>query len=181
MSDLRNRYQNILKELESHIQDEKERSFVIQKFQELSMVFMDIIDRLTYITDIRVKEVEEKQKEIESKIGAVQKTVDGIESDIYESGEPYEFEIVCPYCNFEFAADINCDMSTEVECPECHNVIELDWNGEDECEQSCSHCSHDCSTKEELIYDDIEGQIPEIHDELPNSNQEKQTDDEDDM
>lgn len=145
MSDLRNRYQTILKEIENNIKDEEERKFVIEKFQELSVVFMDIIDRLTYVTDMKVKQVEEKQKEIETKIGEVQKAVDGIESDIYEDEEPYEFEITCPYCNHEFVADINSETNTEVECPECHNVIELDWNGEDECESDCHHCSHGCS------------------------------------
>ena len=144
MSDLRNRYQTILKEIENNIKDEEERKFVIEKFQELSVVFMDIIDRLTYVTDMKVKQVEEKQKEIETKIGEVQKAVDGIESDIYEDEEPYEFEITCPYCNHEFVADINSETNTEVECPECHNVIELDWNGEDECESDCHHCSHGC-------------------------------------
>ena len=182
MSDLRNRYQQILKELEEHIQEENERNFVVGKFQELSMVFMDIIDRLTYITDIRVKEVKEKEKEIESKIGEVQQAVDGIENDIYEEGENYEFEIVCPYCNYEFVENINSDISTEIECPECHNIIELDWNGEDECEQECSHCGHECSSsKEEMVYD-----IPkEKHQKSKRKEEEKQPeaneDDEEDM
>lgn len=146
MSDLKSRYQTILKELESNIKDENERKFVIQKFQELSVVFMDIIDRLTYITDIRVNQVEEKQKEIEKKLGEVQKVVDGIENDIYEEEEPYEFEITCPYCNHEFVSDVSSEANTEVECPECHNIIELDWNSEDDdCSSNCTHCSHDCS------------------------------------
>jgi len=157
MSDLRNRYQEILKELQDNIQNEQERNFVTQKFQELSIIFMDIIDRLTYITDIRVKEVEEKQKEIENKISTVQKTVNGIENDIYEENELYDFEIICPYCNYEFVTDINSDINTEVECPECHNIIELDWNGEDdECEHGCSHCGHECMENTELIYESEE-------------------------
>ena len=151
MSDLKSRYQDILKQLEEHIQSEEEKRFVIGKFQELSMVFMDIIDRLTYITDMRVREVEEKQKEIEGKLGMVQKAVDGIENDIYEEGEDYEFEIACPYCNHKFVEDINSNVSTEIECPECHNVIELDWNtdGYDECEHECSHCTiNNCISSE---------------------------------
>lgn len=157
MSDLRNRYKQILKELEEHIEDEKERRFVTQKFQELSVVFMDIIDRLTYITDIRVKEVEERQKEIEEQISTVQKTVDGIENDIYEDEELYDFEIVCPYCTHDFVADINSDINTEIECPECHNIIELDWNGEeDHCEHECSCCGHECMENTEMIYENEE-------------------------
>lgn len=139
MSDLKNHYQSILTELDNHFQDKEEKAFVLNKFQELSMMFMDVIDRLTYLTDMRVKEVEEKQKIIEDRIEIVKKAVDGIENDIYEDDEPYEFEISCPYCNNEFVADINSEENTEIECPECHNIIELDWN-EEECGGCCSGC-----------------------------------------
>ena len=139
MSDLKNHYQAILTELENHFQNEDDQAFVLSKFQELSMMFMDVIDRLTFLTDIRVKEVEEKQKVIEDRIEIVKKAVDGIENDIYEDDEPYEFEISCPYCNNEFVADINSEENTEIECPECHNIIELDWN-EEECGGCCSGC-----------------------------------------
>jgi len=139
MSDLKNHYQSILAELDNHFQDKEEKAFVLNKFQELSMMFMDVIDRLTFLTDIRVKEVEEKQKAIEDRIEIVKKAVDGIENDIYEDDEPYEFEISCPYCNNEFVADINSEENTEIECPEYHNIIELDWN-EEECGGCCSGC-----------------------------------------
>lgn len=150
MSELSNRYQQIMKDLQTNIKDEKDKEFVIGKFQELSMMFMDVIDRLTYLTDLRIKEVEEQQKEIDDRMTKIQKAVDGIESDIYEDEESYEFEIVCPYCNNEFTTNISSDVNTEVECPECHNMIELDWNGDDEeeCAHNCSGCGHDCSTME---------------------------------
>lgn len=150
MSELSNRYQQIMKDLQTNIKDEKDKEFVIGKFQELSMMFMDVIDRLTYLTDLRIKEVEEQQKEIDGRMAKIQKAVDGIESDIYEEEEAYEFEIICPYCNHEFTTDISSEINTEVECPECHNMIELDWNGDedDECAHSCSGCSHDCGTME---------------------------------
>lgn len=154
MSELKNRYHAILQDIENHIQDEQEKKYVIEKFQELSMVFMDIIDRLTYMNDIKMKEIEERQHEIDNKLEEVKQSVDGIESDIYEEGEDYEFEIICPYCNYQFLADISSDTNTEVECPECHNIIELDWNGEEECEHECSHCMHDCSANEDLAYEE---------------------------
>ena len=143
MSDLKNHYQAILTELENHFQNEDDQAFVLSKFQELSMMFMDVIDRLTYLTDIRIKEVEEKQQEIDNRIETVKKAVDGIENDIYEDDEAYEFEIVCPYCNYEFTADIEDESKEEIQCPECHNAIELDWNMEEEggCSGSCSHCA----------------------------------------
>ena len=145
MSDLKNRYQTILNELENHFQNEEDQKFVTEKFQELSVMFMDVIDRLTSITDMKIKEVEEKQKEIENKISTVQKTVDGIENDIYEDDESYEFEIICPYCSHEFVTDIDNENNEEIQCPECHNIIELDWDGEDE---DCGCCSHHCDCEE---------------------------------
>lgn len=151
MSELSNRYQQIMKELQTNIKNENDKEFVMNKFQELSMMFMDIIDRLTYVTDLKIKEVEEQQKEIDSKMSKIKKVVDEIENDIYEDEENYEFEIICPYCNHEFITDITNDVNTEIECPECHNMIELDWNGEenDECEHDCSCCEHDCEENDE--------------------------------
>ena len=57
MSELSNRYQKIMSELKENIKDEKQKEFIIGKFQELSMMFMDVIDRLTYLTDFRIKEL----------------------------------------------------------------------------------------------------------------------------
>lgn len=151
MSELSNRYQQIMKDLLDNIKNPEDKEFVMNKFQELSMMFMDIIDRLTYVTDLKVKEVENQQKQIDEKMTKLQKAVDGIENDIYEDDETYEFEIICPYCNHEFVTDISSDVNTEVECPECHNMIELDWNGEDDesCEHDCSCCEHDCEPEAE--------------------------------
>ncbi len=145
MSDFKNRYQIILNELENHFQNEDDKNFVTGKFQELSAIFMDIIDKLTSVTDMKLKELEEKQKEIEEKISTVQKTVNGIENDIYENEETYEFEIICPYCNHKFIADIENENNQEIQCPECHNIIELDWEKED---NDCNCCSHNCDCED---------------------------------
>ena len=155
MSDLKNHYQQIFRDLENHFSsNEEEKNYVLNKFQELSTMFIDVIDRLTYITEMRVKEIEGKQREIEEKISTVQKTVDGIENDIYEDDETYEFEIVCPYCNHEFVTDINSEISTEVECPQCHNMIELDWNDDETCGHECSHCEQECEEEEKHFFND---------------------------
>lgn len=141
MSDLKNHYQKILKDLENHFQNKEDKEFVLNKFNELSIMFMDVIDRVTYLTDTRIKEVEQKQQAISNKVDMLKKSVDGIENDIYEDDETYDFEIICPYCNHEFIADISSEENSDIECPECHNVIELDWNEEEGCSGNCSHCS----------------------------------------
>ena len=156
MSDLKNRYQAILNELENYFENENDKKFVVDKFQELSMMFMNVIDRITYITDMRLTEVEQKQIDIENKITTVQNAVNGIENDIYEDDEDYEFEIICPYCNYEFVSDIKSEENTEIECPECHNIIELDWNEEEGCGGSCSHCESGCEHSENYKLDNTE-------------------------
>ena len=142
MSDIKGKYKRILEDLENNIKDQEDLNYAKEKFMELTLIFMDIIDRLTVLTDARIKEIEERQEEINSKIESVQSTVDEIEGDIYEDEDSYEFEIVCPYCNYEFTTDIADEEKDEIKCPKCNNVIELDWNQEEEtgCNGDCSHC-----------------------------------------
>lgn len=155
MSEINGKYKQIMQDLEEHIQDQQELDFVKDKFSELSMLFIDMLDRVTKLTDIKIQEIEAKQQEITNRINNVQEIVDGIESDIYEDDdENYEFEIVCPYCNHEFTADIEEEDKDEIECPECHNTIELDWNCEEEgCSGGCcSHCDTQCVAEEDEEY-----------------------------
>ena len=142
MSDIKGKYKKILEDLENNIKDPQDLLYTKEKFMELSLLFMDIIDRLTILTDARIKEIEDKLTEIDNYICSVLSIVDEIEGDIYEDDENYEFEIVCPYCNYEFTTDIADEEKEEIKCPKCNNIIELDWNSEDEysCDGNCSHC-----------------------------------------
>ena len=138
-----NKYKNIIDEIEDKIKNKEDLDFVKEKFTELSVFFIDIIDKLTSITNARLNEIEESQREIDNKISKVQSVVNNIENDIYADDENCEFEIICPYCNYQFVTDIDSEINEEVECPECHNVIELDWN-EGECSHECSDCKSNC-------------------------------------
>ena len=152
MSVLSDNYKRIISEIEGKMSNPEELEFVKEKVSELSMLFMDIIDNLTEKADEKIRQIEEKQKLIEEKMSQVESTVNEIESDIYvEEDGNFDFEIVCPYCNNEFVAEIN--GKSEVECPECNNIIELDWNDDEEegCSGHCSSC-HGCSDE----YDDEE-------------------------
>lgn len=171
MSEINGRYKQIIEELENNIQDPKQLEFVKGKFSDLSMLFIDIIDRLTSLTDSRIKEIESRQQEIITRINSVQSVVDGIENDIYEDDENYEFEIVCPYCNYEFTTDIEDENKNKIQCPECHNTIELDWNQEEmeTCSGSCSHCATPCVAEDEEKYN------------VSNKNEEEQKDEDEDM
>ena len=133
MSELNNHYQQIIKDLKENISNENEKNFVLNKFQELSMMFMDVIDKLTNLTESRMREIDNQQLEISERIQEIEGKVQNIENDVYVNEEPeeYEFEIVCPYCNHEFVADIKDGLNDDIECPECHNIIELECNDDE--------------------------------------------------
>ncbi|MBO5348599.1 MAG: hypothetical protein J6A89_02090 [Clostridia bacterium] len=150
MSELSNKYREIMNEIDEKITDEKQLNFVKNKISEISIIFIDIIDRMSQIVDEKVIDIEKGQKNIEKKLAKVQKVIDVIEKDIYD--DEFEIEIVCPYCNNEFMTEINEDEENEIECPECHNIIELDLNADiDEdnlsCSGNCSSCGG-CSSEE---------------------------------
>lgn len=143
MSKVSEEYLKIIREIGEHISNEEERKYVLDKVSELSSLYIDLIDRATEINDKKINAIEEKQRELDEKIAKVNGSVDLIKKDIYED-EDYDFEIVCPYCNHEFVADIEDELKEEIECPECHNKIELDWDGEDDdcCSGGCCGCGH---------------------------------------
>ena len=150
MSVMSDNYKRIMAEIEEKISNPEDLEFIKEKFVELSTMFVEVIDNLTEKTDEKITELEQRQQYIEDKISQVQGEVNEIEDDIYiedEDDSEYDFEIVCPYCNIEFVAEI--DGKNEIECPECHNMIELDWNDDEEdsidatnsCAGSCNACS----------------------------------------
>ena len=128
MSELSNKYREIMDEIDKKITDEEQLNFVKSKVSEISIIFIDIIDRLSEVIDEKVIDIEKGQKSIEKKLAKVQNAIDVIEKDIYDDN--METEIVCPYCNNEFLAELNDEDESEIECPECHNIIELDMNGD---------------------------------------------------
>lgn len=145
MSKLSEDYLKILKDIEKHISNEEEKKYVNRKIAELSALYLDIVDRVSDISSKRLDEIEDYQDHLESRLEKVEKSVNLIKSDIYEN-EDYDFEIMCPYCNHEFVADVEDELKEEIECPECHNIIELDWDGDDDC---CNGCCPSCEGHKE--------------------------------
>ncbi len=142
MSELSNKYREIMDEIDEKITDEKQLNFVKNKISEISIIFIDIIDRMSELVEEKVVDIEKGQKNIEKKLAKVQKVIDVIEKDIYD--DDFEIEIVCPYCNNEFFTEINEDEENEIECPECHNIIELDLNSD--FDEDNSNCSGNCNS-----------------------------------
>ena len=68
MSEISGKYKKIIEELEEHIKDPEELEFVKDKFSDLSMLFIDMLDRVTKLTDTRIQEIETKQQDLIGKI-----------------------------------------------------------------------------------------------------------------
>lgn len=137
------------KEIEKVVKDEDKQKY-------LKLQFLKFIEGYIMRFEEEMDRKEEKLKELEKKTELVDSTMEEfrsklkyLENEIYgEEDFDNGFEITCPYCNYEFEADIEEDID-EIRCPECENIIELDWVGEEEdnkndhngcCGGGCSHC-----------------------------------------
>ena len=143
MGDFTKRFQDIVNDINNNIESEKERAFINEKIAEISMLNMEMMEEMSIIMKSKIDDLIKSQKSVESKINKIEASVLGIENDICDDG--YDFEIICPYCNTQFIADI--ESKTEIKCPECQNVIELDWNNEESqgCSGHCSMCNSRCN------------------------------------
>lgn len=140
MADMQERLKSVIEELENKIENKDTLEFVKTQIYNLSLIFLDEIDRVSEINMKKMEDLAEKYREINDKVEDIEDSVKTIENDIYmQEGDEGEFdlEIVCPYCNNEFIADFSEELKDEIICPECNNVIELDWNKE---EHSCGCC-----------------------------------------
>ena len=164
MANLRRKYEDILNEMDKTIKDKKELEFVKQKISELTMTYLESISKFISL--------EESQIKLERKVSNLDRRVENIEEDIYldldeDEDDEYdtchhakyyndqmhdndmEFEIVCPYCDYEFITDESYKDVVEIECPECHNIISLDWDDDEGCVGDCHNCSSHCYNEDE--------------------------------
>lgn len=156
MSKLQDNFNAIIKKIEERITDTEELDFIKQQIADISMLYIDELNKILDLSERRVNQVYENQKILEKKLAEVEKGMATIEKELFVEDE-YDFEIVCPYCNYEFVTDIDSNKK-EVECPECHNLIELDWN-EEEHEHDCGgHCGGclGCEHEEDEVEDNDE-------------------------
>ena len=143
MSELSKKYKNIMDKLDKNITDEKQLEFVKSMISELSIIFIDIIDRMSEIVEERVTDVEEGQKDIIDRLSKIESSVNNIENELCDDSA--ETEIVCPYCNKEFLAELDDKLESDVECPECHNIIELGMSFDSNVEATgCKGCEGKC-------------------------------------
>ncbi len=162
MGTLKNEYKSFLDDIEKNVKNKDDLEYIKGRFAS----FVDVVlDQMDYIMDYKEEEMaklEETQNELNNKMQQMQQVINNIEKDIY-SEDGFDFEIVCPYCNYEFIIDVD-ENKTEIECPECQNIIELDWSGDvDEevqqndqefCQGDCHGCNGCGSNEEEINEED---------------------------
>lgn len=143
MSLLKNEYKSFLDDIEKNIKDKDDLEYIKQRFSAFMDVVLNQMDSIMNYKDEKINELEKMQNELDARMAKMQQVIDHIEKDIYDE-DGFDFEIVCPYCNYEFVIDLD-ENKSEIECPECKNMIELDWTGNIDDEQSdCSGSCHGC-------------------------------------
>ena len=152
MGKLKNAYNSFLDDIEKNIKNKDDLEYIKKRFASFSEVVLNEMDYIVSYKEEEMKKLESKQNKIDNQMAQMQQVIDNIERDIY-SEDGFDFEIICPYCNYEFIIDVDEDK-TEIECPECRNIIELDWSGnvEDD-QQGCSgncHGCHDCDEDDDM-------------------------------
>ena len=143
MSLLKNEYKRFLDDIEKNIKDKDDLEYIKQRFSAFMDVVLNQMDSIMNYKDEKINELEKMQNELDARMAKMQQVIDHIEKDIYDE-DGFDFEIVCPYCNYEFVIDLD-ENKSEIECPECKNMIELDWTGNIDDEQSgCGGSCHGC-------------------------------------
>lgn len=140
MSKLQDDFNAIVAKIEERITDKDELDFIKQQIADISMLYIDELNKVIDLSEKKVSKVVENQRILERKMAEIENSMSTIEKELFVEDE-YDFEITCPYCNYEFVTDINSNK-TEITCPECHNTIELDWNHDEEhdCGGHCGGC-----------------------------------------
>ncbi len=174
MSKLQEKFNSIIAKIEERIQDQEELKFIKEQIAEISMLYIDELNKVIDVSEKRVNQVYENQKILEKKMNEIENNMGHIQKELFVE-EDYDFEIVCPYCNHEFVTDMGVELK-EVECPECHNIIELDWNHEEDCHGG-GHCSgcHECQQEDDKQQNNANNANQDYEEDYEN------TDEEDDM
>lgn len=141
MGTIKTEYKSFLDDIEKNIKDKEDLEYIKKRFASFLDVMLDQIDYIMDYKKDEIEQLEKTQKQIENKMSKMQQVIDNIEKDIYDEG--FDFEITCPYCNYEFFIDVD-ENKTEVECPECKNMIELDWSGDVDDDPDENNCNGDC-------------------------------------
>ena len=154
MSKLSEEYKLFLDDLNKNIKNKEDLEYIKQRLEQFINSTVEQIEANLEKKEAKIEKIENQNKLIEEKMTKMEEIIQNIERDIY-SEDGFDFEIICPYCNYEFVIDVD-EEKTEIKCPECQNIIELDWSGDPDKEQGCNgECSHCSGCGEEDNEDDM--------------------------
>lgn len=148
LENIKEEVNSFIKDIDKIVKDPDERNSMKQRSIDFVNIFLDEIENIMTFKEERVNKLIKKQEENEKKLTELQEKYETMYQDIYDDGNDMDFAIICPYCNYEFDAEID-EQFNEIKCPECGNTIELDWNGNPDddsdngCRGGCSGC-HGC-------------------------------------
>lgn len=126
---LRNKFKEVIKNLEGNMESKKDLAFAKSQVTELTMVYLDELEKLESIYKQKVAMCEHRLDGLEI---AMQRLDNEIFQDNDEEEETDLEQIQCPYCNINFFIEFD-ESKKEIKCPDCKNIIELDWgNFEDD-------------------------------------------------
>ena len=147
LEDLKKEMNSFFKDLDENIKDKEELLYVKQRTADLVDFIAGEIEKIMDYKEDRLNALIKKQEQTDHLIQVLNDKMDNVYQDIYDEAPESDFLVNCPYCGYEFDADIDEDID-EIRCPECGNLIELDWNGNPDndpndnngCSGGCSHC-----------------------------------------
>lgn len=196
MADISKKYQEILEGLERNIKDPNELSLLKSQISELVVFYTDMINKTVFIED-SINKVDRNIRRLADRIENIEEDIyiDSDESEnskLEELGEDqmhdndFEFEITCPYCDYEFITDSSSRNKIAIRCPKCKKIIQLDWHSEEVCNGECSSCESRCYNEEEKAGEEnnsVAEENTEYNVEVKQEDEQKKKDDnnEDDM
>lgn len=124
---LNNKFKEVIKNLEENISDSDDLMYAKSQVTELSMLFLDELEKIE-------RSFQNRLENCEQKIDILESDMQRLENEFYDvDEESTDLEpIQCPYCNSDFYIEFD-SSKKEIICPECQNLIELDWgNFEDD-------------------------------------------------
>ena len=128
MKKLKDEYNSFLNDMQKNIKNKEYLNYIKSRFEKLTDIISDYFEIYEYKENKRLNSIEEKQNNMINQLNEIENRLDKFQNEFYSEGD-FDIEIICPYCDYEFIADIN-EENEEVKCPNCNNIIELDWTAD---------------------------------------------------
>ena len=113
------KFKEVIANLEKQIQNKEELEYVKKQVTELTMSYLNELEKLEQTYDLKVANCVERIDDLEKSLDELNQKIEHEEIDV----EP----ITCPYCNSKFLIEFD-NRQKEIKCPDCRNIIELDWD-----------------------------------------------------